>query len=241
MVPVTPDRRDLAHKLRAAGAQVVEVECIAIAPPTDTEALSEAASRWMAGEYEWLTVTSRNAVIALDKAARLLGGTLATERSKVATVGEATTRACEHVGLEVHLTPERPDAAGVVAAFPEGHGRVLVPVGNLAPAVLERGLTRKGWDVDLVEAYRTVDGPGMDAATVASVLNGGFDALVLTSASVAQRIRRDLGDGIVPERTAVVAIGNTTAAAAGAEGLRPTAISARPSHDGILETLVGVL
>src|SRR5690606_2754126 len=133
------------------------------------------------------------------------------------------------------------DASGVVAAFPTGHGRVLVPVGNLAPAVLERGLARKGWDVDVVEAYRTVDGPGMDAETVARVQDGGFDAIVLTSASVVQRMRRDLGEVPVPATTAVVAIGNTTAAAATAEGLRPTAISARPSHDGILETLIEVL
>lgn len=238
LVPVTEARRDLAELLRAAGAEVTEAECIAIAPPADKRALETAAARWIAGDYDWLAVTSRNAVLALAQAAlpHALG-----HGGLVAAVGRATTQACSDAGLTVDVVPARADAAGLVAAIPDGPGRVLAPVGNLAPAVLERGLTRKGWDVDLVEAYRTIDGPGLDAATVDRVLRGDFDAMVLTSSSVAQRIRRDLGEAAVPHHTVVIAIGGTTAAGAREVGLEPTAISATPSHEGILETLIRLL
>lgn len=241
LVPVTKERRDLAHMVRGLGAHVVEAECIAIEPPENPEELREAAQRWIAGEYHWLAVTSRNAVRALTGAVSELGGQLTPGHSKVAAVGVATTRACADVGLAVHVTPEKADAAGMVAEFPSGAGRVLVPVGNLAPAVLEKGLARKGWDVDVVEAYRTVDGPGIGPRTAQRLALGDFDAVVLTSASVAHKVRRDLGDINVASGTAIIAIGNTTAAAAIRERLRPTAVAASASHTGILETLVEVL
>ena len=96
-------------------------------------------------------------------------------------------KAARSVGLEVALVPEgRADARGIVADFPEGSGRVLAPLGNLASPVLARGLGRKGWQVDVVEAYRTVDGPGPDDATVAEVAAGAFDAVLLTAGSVAE-------------------------------------------------------
>lgn len=241
LVPVTKHRRDLAHMVRGLGAHVVEAECIAIEPPENPAALREATQRWAAGEYHWLAVTSRNAVQALSAVALEWGGSLAQGHAKVATVGAATTRACSEVGLTVHLTPERADASGLVAEFPTGTGRVLAPVGNLAPAVLEKGLVRKGWEVDVVEAYRTVDGPGIDARTRQRLAQGDFDAIVLTSASVAQKVRRDLGDLHVAAGTAIIAIGHTTATAAIRADLRPTAVSAKASHTGILETLVQVL
>ena len=63
--------------------------------------------------------------------------------------------------MTVALRPAgQQSAAGLVAEFPHGAGRVLAPLGNLAGDVLDAGLTRKGWTVDAVEAYRTVDGPG---------------------------------------------------------------------------------
>ncbi len=241
LVPVTKERRELAHLVRGLGAHVVEVECIAIEPPQDVQALSDAASRWLDGHYDWMAVTSRNAVRALAAAAAEAGSELSQGRGKVAAVGVATTRACQQVGVDVHLTPVQADAAGLVAEFPSGAGKVLAPVGNLAPAVLQTGLSRKGWNVDMVEAYRTVDGPGLDERTAERLTQGDFDAVVLTSASVARKVRRDLGEASMAAGTAIVAIGSTTAAAAIAEGLRPTAVSATASHTGILETLVQVL
>ena len=238
LVPVTAARRAFAVQLEAEGARVDAVELIAIAPPADAAALERAALAWLDGDYAWMAVTSRNAVLALDAIARAHGRLLGepTSRARVATVGEATRAVCDAVGLPVALVPEsRSDARGIVAEMPNGPGRVLAPLGNLASPVLARGLARKGWDVDAVEAYRTVDGPGLDDALVASVAAGEVDAILLTSGSVAERVAASCPT--IPARTCIVAIGRTTEASARAAGLRVDAVSSHPSYGGMRAAL----
>lgn len=237
LVPVTEGRRDLSERLAALGCDVVEAECIVIAPPIDRAALESRVRRWALGEYDWMAVTSRNAVLAMDRVACAAGLRLDSGGTSVATVGEATTQVCRDLGLAVALVPHRADARGIVAEFPDGTGEVLIPRGNLAAPVLERGVASKGWTVDVVEAYRTVDGPGLTPQARKQLVEGSIDAVLLTSTSVADRISRDLAGAPIPSRTAVVAIGRTTAAGARALGLVPTVVAERPSHDGILEAL----
>lgn len=242
LVPVTAERRHLAERLAAAGASVEEVELIAIAPTEDRVALEEATLAWCAGDFDWMAVTSRNAVLAMHAIAREHGTTLSAPQpdARVATVGEATRQVCADLGLEITLVPERQaNARGIVAEFPEGTGRVLAPLGNLASPVLERGLARKGWDVHPVEAYRTVDGSGVGRDTREELAAGGFDAVLLTSGSVAERLAGAVAE--VPDGTAVVAIGDTTAASARAQGLTVTAVAQAPSYDGIVAGLIVAL
>lgn len=242
LVPVTAQRRDLANRLASQGVLVELAEFIAIDPPADQAALADATARWCAGRYDWMAVTSRNAVLAVDRAARGAGIDLSQPQpaARVASVGEATLAVCAQVGLEVTLVPStRHDAAGLVADFPNGPGTVFAPLGNLASPVLQRGLERKGWDVDAVEAYRTVDGPGPSSSQVDALVTGGIDAVVLTSGSVAARLARSCPR--LASETMVVAIGTTTATAARAAGLAVHAVAALPSYDSIVEALVAVL
>jgi uroporphyrinogen-III synthase len=238
LVPVTAGRRDLAIRLRDAGARVDEAEFIAVVETSEPHALAAATLRWCDGGFDWLAVTSRNAVLAMDAVASSHGRSLpeGLSRGRVATVGEATRGVCARVGLDVALVPtERHDALGIVRAFADGPGHALVPLGDLASPVLARGLERKGWDVTQVEAYRVVDGPGVSAETAAALATGEFDAVLLTSGSVADRFApfaAPPGAG-----TLVVAIGATTAAAARAAGLTVDATAAVPSYDGILAAL----
>ncbi|WP_084077887.1 uroporphyrinogen-III synthase [Demequina sp. NBRC 110057] len=242
LVPVTAQRRHLAQRLAAAGALVEEVEFIAIDGPSDPERLEEATLAWCAGDYDWMAVTSRNAVLAMDAIARRRGTSLgnAQPEAKVTTVGEATRSVCAEVGLEVTLVPtDKQNARGMVAEFPEGEGKILAPLGNLASPVLERGLARKGWSVDVVEAYRTVDGDGPDPDVREMLAHGTIDAVLLTSGSVAERLAAtvpELSDDVM-----LIAIGDMTAAAARAAGFRLAAVAQAPSYDGIVAGLVEAL
>lgn len=238
LVPVTAGRRELAERLRAAGAEVVTVEFIEVIEPAQPELLAAATLSWCAGEFDWLALTSRNAVLAMAAVATANGKRLgdAVPPARVATVGEATRTICASVGLDVALVPSaRQDARGIVDDFPQGTGRVLVPLGDLASPVLARGIAGKGWDVTQVEAYRVVDGPGIDDATAAQLAAGAFDAVLLTSGSVADRYASHAAPADAD--TLVVAIGRTTAAAARAKALRVGAVAATPSYDGILAAL----
>ena len=241
LVPVT-SRRTLSDRLSAAGARVHAVEFIAIAPSSKPAELAVATARWCSGQYDWMAVTSRNAVAAMAELAAIAGTTLGEPQpaAQVATVGESTLEVCAEVGLAVALVPVgQATANGIVAQMPHGTGRVLAPLGNLASPALARGLTRKGWTVDSVEAYRTVDGPGLDAATAEALRAGKVDAVLLTSGSVAERFAAQCLN--VAASTRIVAIGETTAASAKASGLEVHAVAATPSYDGIVTALSAVL
>ncbi|GIG55065.1 uroporphyrinogen-III synthase [Demequina activiva] len=242
LVPVTAQRRHLALRLAEAGAIVEEVDFIAIAPTEDLEALEEATLSWCAGDFDWMAVTSRNALAAMERIARARGVSLSAPLpdAQVATVGEATRGVCEEMGLEVAMVPQgRQNARGIVEEFPDGPGKVLVPHGNLAAPVLPRGLERKGWSVTTVEAYRTVDGSGVGRQLREEIEDGRFDAILLTSGSVAERLAAS--GALVPEETAVVAIGDMTAAAARAAAVPVTSVATAPSYDGIVAGLLAAL
>lgn len=238
LVPVTAGRRELAERLRAAGAVVAEAEFIAVVETAQPEVLAAATLGWCDGEFDWLAVTSRNAVLAMGAIATTYGRSLgeAVPPARVATVGEATRSVCAVMGLDVALVPSgTQDARGIVADFPEGSGTVLVPLGDLASPVLARGLARKGWEVSEVEAYRVVDGAGIDPHLAAELAAGEFDAVLLTSGSVAERYAPHAAPAGAD--TLVVAIGATTAAAARAAKVKVGAVATTPSYDGIVAAL----
>lgn len=216
----------------------MEVAFIEIAATLESAVLDAAVSRWCDGDYDWMAVTSRNSLSALDAVASRTGRALSAPMppSRLAVVGDATARAAAAIGLDVTLRPSRQQsAAGLVAEFPEGKGRVLVPLGNLAGDVLKRGLARKGWSVDCVEAYRTVDGPGLNASGVAAVGSGAVDAVVLTSGSAARRFASQCPD--VAASVAIIAIGATTASATRAAGLEVAAVADTPDDEGVVAAL----
>ncbi len=240
MVPVTRERGDLAEWVIKAGGQPVPVEFIAIAPPADAVALEGAVAAWCGGGFDWLAVTSRNAVLGMQSVATASSRELseAVPPARVAAVGAATQKVCSSVGLPVALTPETATARGLVDAFPHGEGTVLAPLGDNASAILARGLTRKGWTVTTVEAYRTVAGQGPSVEDVEAIASGRIDAVLLTSGSMASHLASACPS--VHDSVTMVAIGETTAAAAAAAGLKVAAVAEHATYASLLEALVRV-
>jgi len=234
MVPVTPSRGGLAELVARAGAVPEEVEFIEIAPTSDPAALERAAREWCEGRFDWMAVTSRNAVLAMSAEAKAASSWLsaAVPPARIAAVGQATRAVCASVGLPVSLIPATATALGLVADFPQGPGRVLVPLGDKASNVLVTGLSRKGWDVTAVESYRTVAGPGPTAHQVEALAAGEIDAVLLTSGSMAAHLASACPH--IHDSTRMVAIGATTAAAAIAVGLTVNAIADEPTYDALV-------
>ena len=238
VAPITPGREGLVDALERAGAVALPVQFIAIEPATDPLGLIVAATEWCDGEYEWIAVTSRNAVTALAAAAHEHGRMLDEPLpfAQVAAVGEATRAVCDELGLTVSLVPSAvASAQGLVADFPAGSGRVLVPCGNLASPVLERGLARKGWEVTTAEAYRTVEVTSAEAALERAFASGEVDAVFLTSGSMARSLAASYPS--IPASTMMIAIGTTTAAAATAAGLTVTAVADQPTYGALVAAL----
>jgi uroporphyrinogen III methyltransferase/synthase len=224
----------LAGRLRRLGADPLEVPTIEIAEPSDGGAALRAAAG--VRTYGWVAFTSVNAVerfLALVRDARALGDV------EVAAIGPGTAAALATRGIVADLTPERSVAESLVEDFPApppGAGRVLLPQAAGARPTLARGLAAKGWNVDVVEAYRTV--PARPAADILAAA-AKADAIAFTSASTVANYVEAAGLHAVPP--VVVCIGPVTAEAARSRGLTVSAIAEEHTLDGLVDAVRRVL
>ena len=224
----------LVDRLADLGAEVVELPVIAVDdPPDHGHALARSAHRLASGAYQWVALTSPNAVTRLVAE---LGDRAVPSSVRWAAVGPGTARALVDGGRTVDLVPEVALAEALVEAFPGGDGTVLFPRAETVRGALAEGLRAKGWLVDEVVAYRTVaDQPGPDALEAA----GRADAVVFTSSSTVARAVELLGAGGLPP--VVVSIGPVTTESARSAGLA-VAAEARPhTIDGLVGALVDAL
>jgi uroporphyrinogen III methyltransferase/synthase len=187
---------DLANLLRSRGAEPLPYPCIAIAPPEDTRPLDVALHGVSAGDFDWLVVTSQNAVTVLAARLRALGlGLQALSQVAVAAVGFATAGAVEReLGVRVDAVPEEYVAealAALLAVRLEPGGRVLLCQADIARTVLAEALADAGAAVTPVVAYRTVAGSG--GVDLPALLDAGtIDAITLTSPSTVRNLLRRL-------------------------------------------------
>jgi uroporphyrinogen-III synthase/uroporphyrinogen III methyltransferase/synthase len=178
----------LSEGLRALGAEPVEVAVLEIRPPTSFEAL-DAALRQL-DSYDWLILTSGNAVRALAERTAALGITLAQPaRLKVAAVGEATAAAARVAGLQVAFVPEAYVAEKLVEGLlAQAAGqRILLARAAVARDVIPDALRAAGAEVDVVEAYRNVL-PDAAPEQLRQALGKGIDAATFTSSSSATHL-----------------------------------------------------
>ena len=144
----------LREPLRALGAEVLVVPAVAIAEPADGGAALRAAAQRV-DDYDWVAFTSANAVdrfLGLLRDGRVLG------QVGVAAVGASTAAALRRWFIQADLVPSEFTGEALADAFPAAPpgGGVLLPQAAGARAAVAAALTRKGWAVEAVEAYRTV-------------------------------------------------------------------------------------
>jgi uroporphyrinogen-III synthase len=113
---------------------------------------------------------------------------------------------------------------------------VLFPRAAEGREVLVDGLAGRGWQVDVVEAYRTVWAPA-DESLRASI--GAADAVCFSASSTVTGFLGAYGPGAVPP--AVVCIGPVTADTARRSGLAVTAVASEASVAGLVDAVVAVL
>ena len=128
---------ELAARLRSAGLEVVEHPLIQIeriaGPPLRVD------------RYDWVVLTSRNAVEVLFE--RLRGGL-----PRVAVIGPGTAEALRQHGVEPALVSRRSTQEGLVEAMPRPAGRVLFAGAEGARDVVMREL-----GADFAPLYRAVE------------------------------------------------------------------------------------
>ena len=240
------DADELARALAAAGARVLAFPVVEIAEPADGGAALSAAAANL-GRYRWVAFTSANAVqrllAALPGAARR-SGVAPLPGVSLAAVGPATAAALAERGLSPDLVATRASAEGLAEVFPappSPGAAVLFPASAGARPTLPDALRAKGWDVDVVEAYRTVPAPP-PAASVADQL-GSATAVTFASPSAVEGyvMLRDVRGRRLPVPGVVACIGPVTAAAARAAGLAVAVVAPSASAAALVRALDGAL
>lgn len=216
----------LSLGLRALGAEAVEVPVLEIRPPADFAPLDRALREL--DSYDWLILTSANAVRALNERAIVLNIALGrVVRPKVAAVGDVTAAAAKKAGLEVVVVPESYVAESLVErlASEMGGKKVLLARAEIARDVIPEALRVSGAIVDVVEAYRNIM-PEVAPQLLREALEQGIDAATFTSSSSVTHLAeaaRAAGIAFPLAGVAAVSIGPITSKTLRAMGWEPAA------------------
>jgi uroporphyrinogen III methyltransferase/synthase len=202
---------ELAEPLRALGAETIELPTIAIENPEDWSPLDRAIRQLRTsatpgqspeksggrGKYDWLIFTSANGVrkfiermTATQTDIRALAGV------KICAIGPATAGELGRHLLAVDVLPRSYVAEGVLEALasePVAGKRFLIPRARVARDLLPEELRKRGAEVDVVEAYRTIlPTEGTEAAErTASIFSRHRPTLIVfTSSSTVTNLLR---------------------------------------------------
>ncbi len=235
----------LSRRLRALGADVIEIPTIRIEPPTELREFAELVKD--AHTYEWIIFTSPNGVDAffewfyrLFQDARAIGG------ARIAAVGPATAARVREFHLHVDVQPETFVAEALVKAL-ETEGSVenvnmLLVRPESTREVVAQELTKLGAIVDEAIAYRTVPETDDDAqperrAALARLKNEGADMVTFASSSAAENflaLKVPLPPGV-----RVASLGPVTSQTLRAAGIKVDVESPSAGLDAFADAILG--
>lgn len=246
----------LEEELTGLGVGIELLPLLDFALPADTTALTAAKDKARDGAYDWIVLTSPNAVRALNKL------TFFAEPLPVkwGMVGGGTAAVfAAHASQEADFVAvHNQSGKGLVAEFPapdpQGCNAVLLPVSDIASTTVQDGLGANAYTVERVNAYRTVPASLnlpqhqrlLPAATVPYPVHAVEDfaaaaasaaAVVLTSPSNARLYAAAAEDFPALGLPPLLAMGEPTARAMTAIGLPITAVLPKPDVHSVYRWL----
>ena len=216
-----------AAVLEAAGAEVVEFPTIVIIPPETWAPLDAAIGKLR--EYRCVIFTSRNGVRSFWERLQVAGRDVRDLSGiTVCAIGPATAAALLSLGIRADVVPAEFKAEALVEAVGAVGGaeglqgfRVLLARAAEAREVIPEELTRRGAEVDVVPAYRTVKSTPDTEGIRAMLRDGKIHAVTFTSSSTVKHFldlvgeeSRELLKGVV-----IASIGPITAETAARHGI----------------------
>jgi uroporphyrinogen-III synthase len=230
----------LRDQFEQLGARVVLFPTIKIVPARDPGLLQAALRR--IHQYDWLLLTSRNAINAVARATNA-DAAAALSGVRIAVVGEATHERLTDLGIQADFVPTRFNMATLCSELVQKANidgqRFLYPCGDLADTKGPQTLRDAGAFVDTLEAYRTVPDDSADTdALQHSLAADEIDAIVFASPSAVQAFFNKTVSQSVSPRVCMVSIGpKTTQALKEATG-RQVAEARRAGAEGLVDAVI---
>jgi uroporphyrinogen III methyltransferase/synthase len=230
---------EFSERLRALGAEAVELPVISIQPPADPAPLDQAIANLTS--YDWLIFTSVNGVrFFLDRLDQSQHD-LRSLQARLCAIGPATRRAVEDLHLKVDLMPDEYVAESLVKAFAreklEGK-KILLPRAAVARDLIPTELGKLGARVDVVEAYRNIV-PTDSASRARDIFSGSRkpDWVTFTSSSTVKNLAAAAGrDALAGVR--IASIGPVTSETARGLGIVVDAEAKEFTLDGLIQALL---
>ena len=251
----------LSERLRAAGAEVIEAPTLELVPPADWSAVDAAVGRLAgdtdsdadtdaeAGGYDWLVLTSINAVDTLaDRLAATGHDARALAGVRVAVVGQSTAEALlSRLAVRADLLPDRFTADSLARemadAAPAGAGlagqHCLLLRADIARPGLPAALAAAGAAVDEVVAYATQPPAALDPAALEALRDGAIDWITFTSSSTARNLHALLGEeAALLAGVNTASIGPATTQTVRGLGLGPTVEASQATLDALVASII---
>jgi uroporphyrinogen III methyltransferase/synthase len=231
----------LSSRLKALGADVIEMPTIEIQQAADYGPLDRAIAEL--SSYDWLIFTSANGVRCFVERLDASAVDLRSLRAKICAIGPATRAAVEALHLKVDLMGREYVAEGLIEAFSAydlAGRRVLLPRAAVARDLVPVELSRRGAQVDVVEAYRTAapDSTGAQAAKIFGDRRKP-DCITFTSSSTVQNFVAVAGSGALAG-VKVASIGPVTTATARRLGIEVDVEARTFTVDGLVDSVLGL-
>lgn len=230
-----------AKEVRRAGAIPIVLPLLSIEDPEDPEALKQVTRRL--SSYDWVILTSANGAARFVDAirgagldARALGGV------KVAVIGPKTAGPLREFGVVADVVAAEHVAEGLLSDL-QAQGplrRVLIVRAAEAREVLPDTLRQWGAEVDVVAAYWTRRlGPSQAENLRQLLVEGGADAVLVTSSSMAKALVEALGPQAkeLLGRCCVSSIGPVTTETLRSLGIRSDVVAEKYTVAGLLDAL----
>jgi uroporphyrinogen III methyltransferase/synthase len=240
MITRAPEQAgEFAARLRALGADAVELPVISIQPAADPGPLDAAIERL--DSYDWLIFTSANGVrFFLDRLDRS-NRDLRALRARICAIGPATKKAIEALHLKVDLMPAEYVAESIVAAFGAlgvAGAHMLLPRAAVARDLIPVELGKLGAQVEVVEAYRNVV-PEEARTRVEEIFAASRkpDWITFTSSSTVKNFVALAGHHVL-EGVRIASIGPVTSGTLRAHGLTVDAEAAQYTIEGLIDVLM---
>jgi uroporphyrinogen III methyltransferase / synthase len=237
----------LVRELEARGAKPVLQPMISFHPPNDFAPLDQALRDLRS--FDWLLLTSANAVRALLDRSQSLGVDVTNSFAgvRIAVVGPVTAEAARRAGMPVSRVAAKHQGLGLAEEFSADFAgkRLLLPRSNLAGKDLPEALRRLGAQVTEVIAYRTFaaepEGEGQNQFS-----SGHVEAILFFSPSAVRnflnwdeakgsQVLRSMSD--LSRKTVVIAVGPVTASALRDAGLRNIVQAQDTSVPAVIQAL----
>ena len=239
---ITRPRKDaaaLASALEAFGAEAVFLPTIEITPVSDTACLDRALTNL--GCYDWLVLTSANAVVILLERVSALGIERLPGDLHVAAVGPKTAERLKAGGISPHFIPQEYIAEAILLGLGDLRGRwVLLPTADIAPPALPDAIQEADGFAHVITAYHTI--PAQPDPDGLSALRAGVDMITFMSGSAARNFktlveRAGLDPFNLPEGPRIACIGPKTANAAQDEGFHIDIIAQTYTVEGLAQAI----